>query len=77
MCFHHTCRVQIAIDIFSMANTYTDLASLSALTKYTCGQLYYYPSFVVQRDGQKLGHELEHNLTRTTGASVCQLCHPL
>ena len=27
-----------------------DLASLGALPRYTCGQLYYYPSFNARRD---------------------------
>lgn len=46
---------------------YTDLASIGSLPKYTCGQLYYYPSFNREKDGVKLTHEIVHNLTRTTG----------
>lgn len=47
---------------------YTDLASIGSLPKYTCGQLYYFPSFAKEKDGVKLTHEIVHNLTRTTGA---------
>ena len=46
---------------------YTDLASIASLPKFTCGQLYYYPSFNRDKDGVKLTHEIVHNLTRTTG----------
>ena len=51
----------------SRSREYTDLASLGSLPKYTCGQLYYYPSFAREKDGVKLTHEVVHNLTRTTG----------
>ncbi|KAK9794070.1 hypothetical protein WJX73_006515 [Symbiochloris irregularis] len=60
-------RVQIAIDVFSCCAQATDLASLAALPKFTCGQLYYYPRFLHQRDEPKLAAELAHNLGRTTG----------
>eukprot|EP00884_Botryococcus_braunii_P006881 jgi/Botrbrau1/16194/Bobra.354_1s0001.3 len=60
-------RAQMAIDIFCFSSEFTDLASIAALPKYTCGQLYFYPGFNPQRDGQKLFQELSHNLFRTTG----------
>jgi len=60
-------RVQITVDIFVFCNMYCDLASLSSLPKYTCGQVYYYPGFNAQRDGAKLQAELQHNLSRLTG----------
>ncbi|KAK9850792.1 hypothetical protein WJX84_010745 [Apatococcus fuscideae] len=60
-------RYQIAVDIFSFSQGYTDLASLGQLPKYTCGQLYYYPAYSHERDAEKLRRELCHNLTRTTG----------
>ena len=60
-------RVQIAVDVFAFPSQYMDLASLGALCKYTCGQLYYYPQFNAAQDAPKLRHELHHNLTRTTG----------
>ena len=43
-----------------------DLASLGALPRYTCGQLYYYPAFHARRDQAKLGHDVRHNLARPT-----------
>lgn len=49
---------------------YTDLASIASLPKFTCGQLYYYPSFNREKDGVKLTHEVVHNLTRTTGLFI-------
>lgn len=45
---------------------YMDLASLGALPKYTCGQLYYYAAFAPRRDAQRLAHDVRHNLTRPT-----------
>jgi protein transport protein SEC24 len=66
---HALGRVQISIDIFSFSAAYTDLASLAALSRYTCGQLYYIPGFNIARDGVRLLAEIEHNLTRTTGAA--------
>lgn len=34
-------RVQIAVDVFSLAPHFTDLASLSTLCKYTGGQVHH------------------------------------
>ncbi|KXZ41961.1 hypothetical protein GPECTOR_234g547 [Gonium pectorale] len=59
-------RVQISVDVFAATQAYADLASLAAVPRYTCGELYYYPSFMAQRDGVKLTSELCHNLTRPT-----------
>jgi len=60
-------RMQITIDTFVFSSVYCDLASISAMPKYTCGQVYYYPGFNAQRDGAKLESELSNNLTRLTG----------
>ena len=70
-------RAQVAVDVFSFARGPTDLASLAALPKYTCGQLYYYPGFSApeaadpsrrpSRDARRLAAELRRNLTRPTG----------
>ena len=49
---------------------YMDLASLGALPKYTCGQLYYFAAFSPKRDGQRLAHDVRHNLTRPTAWEV-------
>jgi len=60
-------RAQVAVDVFCCAGAPADLASLGALPKYTCGQLYYYPGFAAARDGGRLAAELEHNIRRPTG----------
>eukprot|EP00775_Hariotina_reticulata_P013331 gene13331-13460_t len=57
---------QITLDLFLGTNGYADLASLSSIPRYTCGQVYYYPGFHAARDGAKLTQELVHNLTRPT-----------
>lgn len=59
-------RVQLTLDIFAGTSQSVDLASWSAIARYTCGEVYYYPSFLAARDGPKLVAELHHNLTRPT-----------
>ena len=56
---------------------FTDLASLSALAKYTTGGVYCYPGFNPARDAPKLQTEIKHNLTRQTGLFFSSelLCH--
>jgi hypothetical protein len=50
---------------------YMDLASLGALPKYTCGQLYHFAAFSPKRDGPRLSRDVAHNLTRPTAWEVC------
>jgi protein transport protein SEC24 len=57
-------RLQIAVDTFLFSSQYTDVATLSLLSKYTAGTCYYYPAFFAPRDAVKFEHELRHNLTR-------------
>ncbi|KAL6763866.1 COP-II coat subunit [Haematococcus lacustris] len=59
-------RVQISLNVFSCSAGHMDLASLAAVPRYTCGDLYHYPGFQSGRDGVKLSAELRHNLLRTT-----------
>jgi protein transport protein SEC24 len=40
---------------------------VGALSKFSAGQLYYYPAFTAERDGEKFKRELAHCLTRETG----------
>ena len=54
----------------SQANPYVDMASLSALAKYTTGSVYYTPGFTPQTHAVKVQHEIVHNLTRTTGEPI-------
>ncbi|KAL0025356.1 hypothetical protein WJX79_010862 [Trebouxia sp. C0005] len=60
-------KAQISIDVFSFSQQFTDLASLSALAKYTTGGVYCYPGYDPARDALKLQTEITHNLTRQTG----------
>lgn len=78
----HTCRIpedqfykqmaadfvkeQIAVDVYVFSDKYSDVASLGVLTKYTGGQVYYYPSFQASIHHEKLRHELARDLTRET-----------
>ncbi|PKA51992.1 Protein transport protein Sec24-like [Apostasia shenzhenica] len=57
---------QIAVDIFSLSEKYSDIATLGTLAKYTGGQVYYYPSFKAEVFQEKLRHELTRDLTRET-----------
>ena len=45
-------RVQISVDTYLFSGQYTDLATLSVLSKYTSGSTYYYPAFLAQRDSK-------------------------
>ncbi|XP_066348082.1 LOW QUALITY PROTEIN: protein transport protein SEC24 A-like [Miscanthus floridulus] len=57
---------QIAVDIFSFSEKYSDIAFLGSLAKYTGGQVYHYPSFQAPTHGDKLKLELNRDLTRET-----------
>lgn len=54
------------MDTYLFSGQYTDLATLSVLSKYTSGSTYYYPAFLAQRDSAKYEHDLHHNLVRAT-----------
>ena len=51
-------RLQVAVDTFLFSGQYTDLATISVLSKYTSGSCYYYPQFSIARDGQRFEKEL-------------------
>ncbi|KAG8502820.1 hypothetical protein CXB51_000464 [Gossypium anomalum] len=59
-------KFQIGVNIYAFSDTYTDIAYLGTLAKYTGGQVYYYPSFQSGIHGEKLRHELARDLTRET-----------
>lgn len=59
-------KYQIGVNIYACSDKYTDIASLGTLTKYTGGQVYYYPGFQSAIHGEKLRHELARDLTRET-----------
>ncbi|KAL6066051.1 Protein transport protein Sec24B [Balamuthia mandrillaris] len=60
-------RQQISVDTFLFSPQYTDVATLSTLSRYTGGQTFYYPAYAVQKDGQKFSLDLKNALTRETG----------
>lgn len=59
-------RLQVAVDTFLFSPQYTDLATVSVLSKYTSGSTHYYPGFYGRVDGKKFEKELHHCLTRST-----------
>ncbi|RUS79855.1 hypothetical protein EGW08_012381 [Elysia chlorotica] len=61
---------QIAVDLFMLNGQYADLASLSCISKYSAGCIYYYPSFhSVRNPGlvDKFDTDLRRYLTRKIG----------
>ena len=60
-------RLQVSVDVFLFSGQYTDVGSLSVLSKYTGGSCYYYPAYHAPRDGTKFHKEMTHNLCRPTG----------
>ncbi|KAL2928313.1 hypothetical protein RDABS01_011690 [Bienertia sinuspersici] len=59
-------KYQIGINVYAFSDKYIDIASLGTLSKYTGGQVNYYPSFKSTIHGDKLRHELARDLTRET-----------
>jgi len=57
-------RAQICVDLFLFSGSYTDVATLGNLPKFTAGNLYYYPGFHPVRDGERFDFELSRCLTR-------------
>ena len=60
-------RYKIGADLFLFANTFMDIATIAPLSNHTGGQIYYYPRFNLKRDMLKFHHELNRNITRTSG----------
>lgn len=59
-------KYQIGVNLYAFSDKYTDIASLGTLSKYTGGQVYYYPSFQASLYKEKFSHELARDLTRET-----------
>ena len=59
-------KYQIGVNLYAFSDKYTDIASLGTLSKYTGGQVYYYPSFQASLYKEKFSHEPARNLTRET-----------
>lgn len=60
-------RLQISVDLYLTASQFMDVATLGTLPQFTGGQLYYYPGFKADRDGEKLFREIRTLITRETG----------
>jgi protein transport protein SEC24 len=61
-------RQQITLDLFLFSgSTFVDTATLACMPIYTGGQLFYYPNFKGDRDGEKLYRDIIQNITRETG----------
>ncbi|XP_054453497.1 protein transport protein Sec24B isoform X2 [Anoplopoma fimbria] len=61
---------QIGVDLFLLSSQYTDLASLSCMSKYSAGSIFYYPSFhYIHNPAQleKFQKDLERYLSRKIG----------
>lgn len=55
----------ITVDMFLFAQQYQDVATLSALPRYTAGQTYFYPGWTASRteDVEKFSHEIRQHLS--------------
>ena len=60
-------RNQICVDMFIGASGFMDIASIAPLSKFTGGQLTYYPAFNGSKDGPELESKIRRVLTRETG----------
>jgi protein transport protein SEC24 len=61
------CRQQVSVDMFLFSSQYQDVATIGSLSRFSAGQVYYYPAFTVEKDGEKFKRELAHCLVRETG----------
>ncbi|GMH08942.1 hypothetical protein Nepgr_010782 [Nepenthes gracilis] len=59
-------KYQISVNVYAFSDKYIDIASLGTLSKYTGGQVYYYPNFQSALHQEKLKYELARDLTRET-----------
>lgn len=52
--------------MFCASKGYCDLAAVGAISRFTSGQVYYYPGFESSVDGERLRHDVAHDLQRRT-----------
>ncbi|KAF2457647.1 Sec23/Sec24 family protein [Lineolata rhizophorae] len=59
----------VGVDFFLAAPSggYLDVATIGYVSSKTGGEIFYYPTFHVQRDSLKLSKEIKHTVTRETG----------
>lgn len=60
-------RSQVSVDLFLFSQQYADIATLGTLSKYSAGQVFYYPAFNPVNDGEKFHKEFKHCVERETG----------
>lgn len=60
-------RQQISVDLFLMPPGYVDVATLSSMSQFTGGQVFYYPPGELQQKIEKFRRDLSRDLTRPTG----------
>jgi len=60
-------KQQVCVDIWSCGGSYSDLATIGQLAKYTTGTVHHYPAFSDVSQGEKLSRDLQHTLTRDQG----------
>lgn len=70
----YTPHAQICVDVFVLAQTYVDIASIGQLCKATGGQLYQYSKFDARSDNAQLFNDLRWNLTRPQVGWVGCMC---
>ncbi|CAD6973543.1 unnamed protein product [Tilletia controversa] len=68
-------RSQVSVDMFLFSASYTDVATLSCLPRYTGGQTYFYPAFHASRseDATKFSHEFAEVLASPSYAIECEI----
>jgi len=61
-------KQQVSVDMFLFNTSYADVATLGALSRYTAGQVYYYPAYAAGgADAARFTADLTRDLSRTTG----------
>ncbi len=56
-------KKSVTVDLFITTNNNFELKTISPLSKLTGGDIYYYPSFLINRDSDKLYYDLHRSLT--------------
>jgi hypothetical protein len=74
----HASLAQVCIDLFLMAQSYCDVASLRQLPLHTGGQLHHYCPFSAPLDAEQLQNDLRWNAMRPQArlSSVHACMHP-
>eukprot|EP00727_Mastigamoeba_balamuthi_P003284 m51a1_g12953 Sec24D (460) ;mRNA; f:113-1965 len=60
-------KSRVGVDVFALAHTYADVATLSDLCKLTGGQMYHYPAFDLVRDAGTVEADMRRCVLRNFG----------